>query len=112
MMQSEEHHQGDVVVYGFLEVQEVAGVIEELEVGRRSKNCQSGRISRLILLLPIDRILQSLSSMASIVSTAALDYVAWFPVLCQDDFKHSFLVLEFSECIFSFIITFVLFLSF
>ena len=84
---------------GFLEVQEVVGVTEELDIGGRMKNCQFGRISRPILQLLVDRILQSLSvaasmlsAIASMLSAAAPDCGIWFLVLCQDDFKHSFLV--------------------
>ena len=40
----------------------------------------------------VDRFVQSLSVATSNLSAAALDFPAWFPISCQDNFQHSFLV--------------------
>ena len=64
-------------------------MMEEQIVGEDQINCQIGGFSRLVA---VDRILESPSAAVSNLSAVVPDCKVWFPVLCQEDFKHSFLV--------------------
>ena len=55
-MRSEEHHQGDGLRTSYLEVQEVAGVTEELIIVGRSRDLQPNGFGQPDPQVSIDRI--------------------------------------------------------
>ena len=61
-------------------------------VSERLKNCQSGRIGLPNLQILVDRIVQKLRVMATILSAAVPDVTDQFPVSCQDDLQHSYFI--------------------
>ena len=70
-MRFDEHDQGDVLVYRFPRVQEVARVTEEQVVGRRSRNSQPIGFGRLNLQFSVDHFVQSLSAAALVLSATS-----------------------------------------